>query len=149
MERADISVSHRLGAPRHAKTHGKAPRPIIVRFVRRELKDEILKQRKNLRNETNEGYNPDIYINDDLTHLKNSMRKALWEHPDVSRVGTINGKLLFTYKVEGHEETVSVESPSDLVHKLGYSMEQLHAYGLCMEDDRPDADPQADQHLHE
>ena len=76
-----------------------------------------------------------IYINDDLTHLKTSMRKALWDHPDVVRVGTSNGKILFTYKKEGSEQTISIESPADLVKKLGWSLEKLHSYRLCIEDE--------------
>ena len=136
LQEADISVSHRLGTPRDASAN--APRPIIVRFVRREMKDDILRHRKNLKDlpvddlAHNESK---IYVNDDMTHLKTTMRKILMKQPGVIRVGSINGKLLFTYKINNKEETTSIQDPMDLVKKLGWSLEKLQALGLCMDDE--------------
>ena len=64
--RADVSVAHRL--PSRA-----GPKPIIVRFVRREDKTFLMRNKGKLRNR--EG--PKVYINDDLTLLRSKMLQTL------------------------------------------------------------------------
>ena len=76
-----------------------------------------------------------ILITDDLTHTRASIRKALLETPGTVRVNTINGKLLYTYKGNDDDNavTVSIDSPLDLMHKLGWPMEKLRSLGLCVD----------------
>jgi hypothetical protein len=79
----DISVSHRLGIPSNVPT-GQPARPpiIIVKFVRRNVKEELLSSRKNLRNKltTDLGISRfagnKIYINESLTQRN----KLLFKH---------------------------------------------------------------------
>ena len=44
----------------------------------------------------------------------NDVTKILMKQPDAVRVGSINGKLLFTYKTKDKEETTSIQDPTDL-----------------------------------
>ena len=72
----DISVSHRLGIPSNVPTGRPVRPPIIVKFVRRNVKEELLSSRKNLRNKltTDLGISRfagnKIYINESLAQRK-------------------------------------------------------------------------------
>ena len=65
---SDISVAHRLkvspsGATSRASTSARmSPPPVIVRFVRREIRDSIYSARKNLK-----AARPGVYINEHLS----------------------------------------------------------------------------------
>ena len=37
-----------------------------------------------------------IFINDDMSNLRSTIRHALHSHPDTVKIGTINGKLIYT-----------------------------------------------------
>ena len=136
---ADISVSHRLGTPRKEKGRDSSvhtPRPIIAKFVRREKRDEILRNKSKLqwkRPELLEEGEFNIFINDDLTQARSIIRKALSNQPDKVKVGTANGKLLYTFTNNGFEKTVSIDSPMDLIRKLDWSMDYLSSLGLCVD----------------
>ena len=140
----DISVSHRLGAPRRAERGPHTPRPIIARFVRREKRDEMLRKRNKLvhtrSDELQEGeFN--VYIYDDLTQSRSSIRKTLLSLPNTVRVGSVNGKVLYTYKNEqGNEKTVLIGNTIDLVYKLGWSLDRLNSLGLCVTSDDLDGE---------
>ena len=147
LSRSDISVSHRIGATPDKTRRNAAPRPLIARFVRRETKDILLKQRHKLpRKDTRELREGEfnIYINDDLTQLKTTMRKELHTHPDTIKVGTVNGKLLYTYTDKRAEtpvnRTVTIDSPIDLIKKLNWNIDKLHSLGMCVEDERLESD---------
>lgn len=81
---ADIDIAHRL--PNHA---GRA-RDIIVKFVSRYTRDEILRNRKLLKGSR-------IFINEDLTRLNSSVFMCVKKKmPDeVSQVWTRNGTILY------------------------------------------------------
>ena len=64
MKDTDISVAHRV------KSKGKKGNPIIVRFVRRESKIQMMMNKKKLKEQ-----NKEIYIQEDLTQLRS---RLLW-----------------------------------------------------------------------
>ena len=61
----DISVCHRLPAR-------SGPKPLIVKFVRRQVKSMVMAGKKTLREQ-----NSNVYINDDLTPLRSHLAKVL------------------------------------------------------------------------
>ena len=139
---ADISVSHRLGSFNTDKSRHNMPRPIIARFVRRDTRDKIIRSKRKLPwkkvEELREGeFN--IFITDDLTQTRALIRQILKDLPDTVRVNTINGKILYTYKDNGQEKTIAIDSPIDLVRKLGWSLCKLKSLGLCVDDEDLDA----------
>ena len=81
----DLAACHRVGGkPR------SGPRGIIVRFVSRRKRTEVMKGKKNLKGK------PDflnIYINDDLTVLRAKLLGYVKSLPDIDRVWTIEGKI--------------------------------------------------------
>ena len=126
--RNDVSVSHRLGR-KQAK-----PRPIIAKFVRREIKDEIMKKKKNLARKTKEETDRgelNIYVNDDLTNLRMKMKNVLVEDPEVKNVSTKNGKILCT--VVDTDQQVVIDSVEDLMKKLGWSFKSVETCGFVVE----------------
>jgi hypothetical protein len=62
---ADISISHRL------PTNKESLKPIIAKFVRRDIRDAIYKKKRNLSSKTSQDigfhYNSKLYINESLT----------------------------------------------------------------------------------
>lgn len=81
----DISICHRLHG------NGKQPRPVILRFLRREMKTKLMQgKKKKLRKNSNLR---NIYITDDLTQIRNKIVRSLRDDPDVQRVWTIDGKI--------------------------------------------------------
>ena len=71
---SDISVSHRNG-----RRDGNTPRPILVRFVRREVKHQILANRKktvNIRSD-DAGNRVRIFIDENLTSMRAKVCKRL------------------------------------------------------------------------
>lgn len=83
--RADISVCHRLPSRR-------GPRPIIAKFVRREVKSSIMRGKRQLRERTDK-----IYINDDITPLRAKLSKVLRDREDVKFVNFVNEKITICY----------------------------------------------------
>ena len=91
----DIEVTHRVGrqdiqaqASNGTGQRRTRPRPIIVRFTRRQKRDKIYKDRKNIKNTTTDmlGYTVknNIFVNENLTTYRrnllrqsNEKRKAL------------------------------------------------------------------------
>ena len=71
---SDISVSHRNG-----KSLGSNPRPILVKFVRREVKNQILQRKKFTRNITHDpdGNAVKIFLDEALTSMRASVCKKL------------------------------------------------------------------------
>ena len=71
---SDISVSHRTG-----KSFGNNPRPFLVKFVRREVKNQIMQRKKFTRNITHDpdGNTVKIFLDEDLTRMRASVCKKL------------------------------------------------------------------------
>ena len=85
IKRDDISVCHRLASR-------SGIRPIIVKFVRRETKFQIMKHKKSLKNSTEP-----LYINDDLTPLRARIAKAIRNKNDVKFCTYYNEKLFVVF----------------------------------------------------
>ena len=92
-------------------------RPIIVRFVRRDTKIDMMRKKKTLR--TIDRYR-NTFVNDDLTPLRSKMLRALKHDEEVKRVWTIDGSF-HCIVMEGNVEVKKrLDSPDDLF-KLGWS----------------------------
>ena len=111
----DISVSHRLpGRP-------GSTRPFIVKFVRRNTKTTMMKNKRKLRDANRKG----VYINDDMTPLRAKMARILRHDPSTQSVWSIDGRIFCTILENGSEVKKIVDSPDDLF-KLGWSEEKVN-----------------------
>ena len=112
----DICISHRL-----QKSRSMQERPIIVRFVRRDTKIDMMRKKKTLR--TIDRYR-NTFVNDDLTPLRSKMLRALKHDDEVKRVWTIDGSF-HCIVMEGNVEVKKrLDSPDDLF-KLGWSEQKM------------------------
>ena len=73
----DVSTCHRLPGGRSGS------KPLIAKFVRRDTKHQLVKNKRNLKN-TN------IFVNDDLTPIRAKVTRELRKRDDVARVHTVN-----------------------------------------------------------
>ncbi|KAI5633688.1 hypothetical protein NE865_13584 [Phthorimaea operculella] len=126
VEDSDIDWVMRAGPKRSTETN-KTPRPIVVRFVRRTKRDEMIKVAKSKKNLTTEGMNitnenQKIYINERLTRenrllfrqARNQFAAAGFQFCWVQ-----NGSV-FIRRREG-SAAIRLKSVSDLNEKLGSS----------------------------
>ena len=109
-----ISVSHRL--PRRPGS----TRPIIVKFVWRNTKTAMMKNKTKLHDANRKG----VYINDDLTPQRAKMARILCHDPSTQSVWSIDGRIFCTVLENGSEVKKIVDSPDDLF-KLGWSEEKV------------------------
>ncbi|KAH3801752.1 hypothetical protein DPMN_155413 [Dreissena polymorpha] len=88
IETRDIDVAHRLGKYARHKC-----RPVIVKFVRRQTKIEIMKRAKLLKG-------TDIFINEDLTKINAKVLASLrLKEPElVEKAWSRDGKLFVRYR---------------------------------------------------
>ena len=93
----DIDVAHRLG--KFAKNKS---RPVIVKFLRRQTKIEIMKRAQMLKGSR-------LFINEDLTKLNAEVLASLrLKEPDlIERAWSFEGKLFVRYRGSDRRETVS------------------------------------------
>lgn len=105
LESNEISVAHRLGKPRDGE------RPVIVRLCHRKKKDEIMRNKKKLKDRQRK-----VYINEDLTFLRAKMMSLVKEQETVKNVSTREGSIL-AWPTSGGRPVV-VNSPDDL-EKVG------------------------------
>lgn len=118
----DISVLHRTG-----KRKGGDGRPVLVRFVSRKKKAEVMRAKMNLKD--NPGYRK-VFINEDLTVLRAKLLKYVKDLPMVDRAWTREGKIYARKKMPGGQERgqergnrvkaeiVAIENP-DHLFRLG------------------------------
>ena len=104
IDSTEISVTHRLGQPGRKS----APRPIIVKFVRRNVKTAIMRNKKKLRRVDAARY---IYIDEDLTPFRASIVKELRREGKL--VTTNDGKIFTSIKSEKGEHKIVLDSPND------------------------------------
>ena len=131
----DICTSHRLGYHRRPREgeDSAPPRPIIVRFTRRDAKISMMKVRKKLaQNHQTRRTNGehDVYINDDLTALRSKMRYILSKEKDIAHVNAVNGKLLCTKLVNEKNVVITIDTPADLMLKMNWDYQRLEFEGL-------------------
>ena len=118
----DISISHR-----HPARAGEC-RPLIVKFVRRSTKVNIMRSKRALReNASRRG----VYVNDDLTQLRGRLVREIKQDTGVNKVWTIDGRIFCTQYEDGREVKRFVDSPSpDDMFKLGWSEEKVVGLGF-------------------
>lgn len=116
MSKNDISTSHRL----QAKNNSTAP--VIVRFVRKEMKIELMRAKKVLKAKKKQ-----IFIDEDLTPLRARMYHSLRKDPDISAVWTRDGRLHCIATTGGKEKKVVIDSPDDLF-QLGWSEDKMRPF---------------------
>ena len=112
----DISTSHRLGS-----ITSDYVRPIIVRFNRRDVKRNLLKKRKLLKD--NVTY-PKVFLNDDLTRWRYKISKEL--RGQNFKVWSHDGKILF----KNEESEISVMDTYQDFCKLEWTEEKLSELGI-------------------
>ena len=117
----NLSTSHRLGKPRGGK-----PRPIVAKFVRRDVRTSILKSKKELMK------NPasrKIFIGEHLTPLRAKLLKKVREDNSVTRAWTVDCKVV-CLAADNRKHTLT--SPKDLQTKLNWSTEKIEQAGLFL-----------------
>lgn len=102
----DISVVHRLGKPRDRE------RPVIVRFCRRKKRNAMLRKKGELKKKDIR-----VFVNEDLTPLRSTMRRMVQEQTGVKNVTTRNGKIL-AWMTDDPNRAVEINTPDDL-NKVG------------------------------
>ncbi|XP_077984614.1 uncharacterized protein LOC144439215 [Glandiceps talaboti] len=123
---SDIDISHRLPSRTHAHPHPR-PAPIIVKFTRRTIRNNIYSARKHIKNKSTRDMNIDnhtdtrIYINENLSpankqlfYKANEKKKSLqWKF-----IWTMNGNIL----VRKNEESraIRITSVND-IERLQYA----------------------------
>ena len=87
------------------------PRPIIAKFVRRDTKTAIMRNKSNLKGL--DGYKS-VFVNDDLTNMWSKLVYELKRDDSVTRVCTMNGKIMCIQEEDGKEVKKMIDSPDDL-----------------------------------
>ena len=105
----DISVSHRIG-----KKMGTKPRPIIAKFVRLDTKTAMMRNKRNLKGL--DGYKS-VFVNDDLTTMRSKLVYELKRDESVTRVWTMNGKIMCIQEENGKEMKKVIDSQSNYQDK--------------------------------
>ena len=116
IEPTDVSISHRLATRNRARSQ---PKPIIAKFVRREVKNNVYQARAKLRHSVDH-YN--VFIREQLTEDRSKALYMLRENG--YRVTTTEGRL----NVQNSEQTAVINSLLDLQSKQNWSngkMEEL------------------------
>ena len=123
IEREDISDCHRVGA----RKQGVVSRQIITRFMNRKKKKALIEgARKNAKNV--EDLKGKVYINEDLTDMRQKMCSCLRKCEKVMGVTTVNGNILCFFKEvrhDGRNVMRKVEGPEDLAEVLGESVKSV------------------------
>ena len=112
----DISTSHRLKNRRRNQ-----PASIVAKFTRRDIRNEIMRKKKNLRRQ------PDcneIFLDEHLTSLRHKMLMAVKKDSEVEKAWTIDGKIICLMAL-GTNRKLVVNTPEDLHDKLGWSQERI------------------------
>lgn len=100
----DVEVAHRMG-----QRSGAQARPILVRFFDRRKKDDILCNRRKLKNKG-------IIIGEDLTHTNYQLLKRAMGHSATMSVWSANGKIFAKVK-NGRVLKLSIHSNLDKTFK--------------------------------
>ena len=116
LKRDDISVAHHVGKSQHGS------RPVLAKFISRNTRDKLVKNRKKLKDLTEHT----IYINDDLTPLRAKLFSYGKKLENVKRVSTHNGVIHCNTTRDDH---IVIETPDDLF-KLGVDKTPYDHLGL-------------------
>ena len=122
----DVAACHEVGKPKDGK------RAIIVRFVSRKKRAELMKAKKELNNINDM---KGIFVNDDLTPLRARLLGYIKELDQVARAWTVDGRIYAAKKCpvglpdDQRPPPVRVENPDDLF-KLGEDNINFERLGL-------------------
>jgi hypothetical protein len=127
IDKNDIAVAHRAGTER------RGSRPILVKFVSRRQRNEVMKAKRNLKGK--EEYKH-VFVNDDITNLRARLLAYVKKVEGVERAWTVDGRIHCINKPcppglapADRPKPVVIESPDDL-HKLGVTKVDFAALGL-------------------
>lgn len=116
----DISVSHRLPATKTNKSKKPGPSPIIVKFVRRDMKDAFYRARTKLKGMTSKdlGFTNEqrVFISESLTPMNRELfNEALKVKKDLNFkfIWTSNGRVFL--RVSEESPVIFISSRDDLV----------------------------------
>lgn len=124
----DIAVAHRTG-----KQSTRGPRPVLVKFVSRRKRNEVMTKKKELRGK--KGYEK-TFINDDLTPLRSRLLGYVKRIDGVEKAWTVDGRIFVAKKVplglrpELRPKPTVIESPDDLF-RLGVDRVDYKELGLA------------------
>ena len=119
----DISTSHRIGRPQPGRE-----RPLVARFVRRDKRTEILRNKKKLK-DTNRG----VFVDEHLSPLRAKLLNLVKRDEDTARVWTIDGKIFCTRKGDPEGKKYVLTTPDDLFKQLGWGEQKLKDSGLLQD----------------
>ena len=110
LERRDISAVHRAGREKDGK------QPILVKFVSRKTREDVMKMKKNLQDM--EGYDG-VFITDDLTPMRRTLLWYIKKHvAGVDKAWTVDGKIkvqmLRKVRQKDRSNIYVIENPDDL-----------------------------------
>jgi len=140
----DISVTHRTGMGKRRS----GPRHVLVRFVSRRKKREVMMARKNLKGKDQF---KDVFINDDLTAMRSRLLGYVKGSQRFGRVWSSDGKILCLKKLptgaqrDPQERPLVIDTADDLFN-VGFDTVDLVKLGLqdwyvpCVDDDDDDDD---------
>ena len=97
---SDVEVAHRVGNRASRQDRG---RPIIVRFLSRKKKDDVLTNRRKLK-----GSDKKIAIGEDLTSLNYKLLKEAKEHSATLDAWSSNGKKIIAKLKNGKTVTLDI-----------------------------------------
>ncbi|CAH1772848.1 unnamed protein product [Owenia fusiformis] len=83
----DIEVAHRVPGGKPQISNRSKPRPILVKFKFRGVKDVVIRQKKALKGS-------DLRVYEDLTPANRKLLYELKQHDGISQAWTVNGKVL-------------------------------------------------------
>ena len=121
----DIAAVHRVGKPKNGS------RPILVKFVSRRKRREVMGKKKELKGK--QGFER-VFINDDLTPLRARLLGHIQRLDIVEKAWTVDGRIHCQKKLPpghpaaGSQKPIVVETPDDLF-KLGVDVDYA-ALGL-------------------
>ena len=118
-----LSVSHRLPVNDKSK-----PKPIIARFVSRDVRNKVMFNKKAIKNHpTTKQKCPDLFITEDLTPLRQQMSYELRQDADIAHVWSIDGKIKCLKKnFTRTDRPITIDTPHDF-KKLGWQPEQINS----------------------
>ncbi|KAH3837792.1 hypothetical protein DPMN_111193 [Dreissena polymorpha] len=95
----DIDVAHRLG-----KFNRDKARPVIVKFVRRQTKSDVMRNAKLLKGSVS-------FLNEDLTKLSAEVLASvrLKDPENLERAWSFEGKLYARYRGKNHSDRIDYE----------------------------------------
>ena len=117
----DISVSHRIPIRDKAK-----PKPLIARFVSRDVRNKVMFNKRDIKNHHNTKLNyPELFITEDLTPLRQQMSYELRQDENIAHVWSIDGKIKCLKKnYTRSDRPITIDTPHDF-KKVGWQPNQI------------------------